>query len=178
MAEVIELATRRAESPRLLVAVDDPLYAMLPDPRSFEADGVRVTYVPASSLADPDRDADLWIGRYEPSAPGRRLLFQTMSGATYEGDERRRVWRGGELVHPGALLDFGVPATNERGTLRSGESAALLFMTPRDDGWHLRIRVTSPVLLVAHLPAPADRFAPPPRWLKLARRLLAEGGSP
>jgi hypothetical protein len=176
MAEVIELESRRSDGPRVIVAVDDALYAMLPEPRSFEANGARIVYVPASSLGDPDREADLWIGRYTPSAPDRRLLFQTVSGATYETDGRRRVWRSGALVHPGALVDCGVPRTDERGVIRRGEPAALLFMSGDRDGWHLRVRVTTPVLIVARIPASAEPFAPPPRWLRLARRLLAEGG--
>lgn len=175
MAEVIDLATRRTDGPRLVVAVDDPLFLLLPEPRTFDAGGVRVIYVAASSLADPDRDADLWIGRYVPSAPGRSLLFQTVSAATYETDEQRRIWRGGEPVFDGTLVDCGVPATNERGTLRVGHAAALLFVSDAAGGWHLRVRVTTPVLLLARVPAPGLRVAPPPpRWLALARQLLRQ----
>ena len=169
MGDLIALDDRLGR--RVRIAVDDELFQWLPEPRSFEVGGVRVEYVAASTLTDPDREADLWVGRYAPTAPDRSLLFQT-SGAQYEADPLRRVWRAGELVHPGALVDFGVPTTNERGILRSGQPAALLFMSPAEGGWHLRVRVTTPLLLVARLPARADRFAPPPHWLSLARRLL------
>lgn len=178
MADVIELRPHPSPSPgRVLVAVDDDLFMWLPEPHAFDVDGLRVEYVAASTLADPDRDADLWIGRYQPSAPGRSLFFQTLSGATYETDSERRVWRAGALVFPGALVDCGVSRTNERGILRTGEPAALLFMAHAEDGWRIRVRVTTPVLLLADVPAHAERFAPPPRWLSLARQLLREGGT-
>lgn len=174
-AEIVRLDERRSgNGHRLLVAVEDALFEFLPEPRFFDAKDVRVEYVAASSLTDPETDADLWIGRYMPSAPGRSLMFQTTSGATYETDGERRVWRRGQLVFPGTLIDFGVPGTNERGTLRTGHEAALLFVAPQELGWHVRVRVTTPVLLIAHLP-PLDARAPIPRgWLSLARRQLTD----
>ncbi len=165
----------RTDGERILVAVEDELFALLPEPHSFVTNGTRVVYVSASTLRDPNSEADLWLGRYTPSMPGRSLLFQTVSGATYETDQERRVWRDGELVFAGALVDCGVPATNERGILRTGHAAALLFVASGADGWRLRVRVTTPVLLLARVPSPSARFPSPPRWLSLAHTVLRDG---
>lgn len=168
MGEVVQLDPQTAKGHRLLVAVEDELFPFL-STTTFITDEHIVEYVPASSLQDPDSEADIWLGRYVPSAPGRKLFFQTLSGAVYESDGSGLVWRGGELVWTEPLADFGVADTSERGLLRTGHPAALLFLAPVDDGWHARVRVTSPVLLVAHPPR-LDRSVLVPRgWLGLAK---------
>jgi hypothetical protein len=155
------------DRPRIVIAVADELYALLPT-NDFTTDGYRVVYVPASSLADPAREADLWIGRYAPSAPGRSLFFQTVSGATYEADEEGRVWRNGLLAWDGALLDFGDPATGEQRILRAGHPAALLFAARVAHGVRLRVRRTTPVILVGTPPALAMRPTFARNWLRIA----------
>lgn len=170
MSEVIPFPRPHKDNGRrIIVAIDDELFPMLATP-SFEASGYEVRYVPASSLADPSVEADLWLGKYEPSAPGRALLLQTASGATYEIDEERRVWRSGELVWTEPLADFGVADTGERGIIRMGHQAGFLFLSKTDGGWHLRIRVTSPVVLVGRFPD-LLRTPVPSGWLALARRI-------
>lgn len=153
---------------RVLVAVEDELFGFL-STTSFTTEGQLVEYVPAGALEHPDTEADIWLGRYAPSAPGRRLFFQTLSGAVYECDDAGLVWRGGELVWTEPLADFGVAGTSERGIIQTGRSAALLFMEPVDDGWHVRVRVTTPVLLVAHAPTLGGAVPVPRGWLSLAQ---------
>lgn len=160
-----------AQPQRVVIALDDPLLALMPAPRSFDADGHRVVYVPASSFEDPAREADLWIGRYAPSAPGREFFFQTASGAVYERDEYSTVWRNGVRVTNEPLVDYGVPETRQRGLLRTGRPAALLFLLRERDGWRARLRVTTPVLLIGRLPGRPRERAVPPAWLSLAGRL-------
>lgn len=170
MTQILNLDDFRPKAvARIVVAVDDALYLFLHE-KSFVCGEHAVEYVPASSLEDPNTEADLWIGRYTPSAPGRRLFFQTVSGAVYEFDERGLIYRSGELVWSEPIADFGIAATNERGVLRIGHEAALLFLGPVDDGWHVRVRVTTPVLLVAHLPRLHWRSPIPRGWLALAAR--------
>jgi hypothetical protein len=174
MGELIRLEERRrTDGPRVLIALEDALFVWMPEPHSFVVDQTCVVYVAAGTLNDPEHEADLWVGRYVPSAPGRSLLFQTLSGATYETDADRRIWRGGELVSAGTLIDFGVPETSEIGILRTRRSAALLFMTPARNGWRLRVRVTTSLLLIGHLPSIPRRPPAPPAWLSAARQLLA-----
>lgn len=170
MGEITKFpGAHRSNGRRVVVAIDDALFAMLPA-SELQSDGLAVIYVPASSLADPNTDADLWLGKYAPSAPGRVLFFQTASGATYEIDEQLRVWRSGEPVYTEPLADFGTPDTGERGVLRTGQRAALLFLTRLGDGWHARIRLTTPVVLCSRPPEVGGRRPVPSGWLALARR--------
>lgn len=170
MGVIVDLArARRRIERRLLVAVDDVLFPWLGQTRFTTDAGIGVEYVAASALADPARDADLWIGRYRPSAPGRRLFFQTLRDETFEFDTQYRIWRNAELVWTEPLVDLGTPSSGERGVLRTGEGAALLFAARVDDGWHLRVAATAPLVLVGQFPRLPGGAAIPNGWLTMVR---------
>lgn len=150
----------------LLVTLDDELFALLAVPTVGMPDNTELTCVPASSLSDPDRDADMWLGRYVPSAVGRSMFFQAESGAVYECDGDAHVWRDGRPVaRGGVLVDFASLGTGQRGMIMVSETAELIFRRPTSSGHRLqRIRCTSPVLIIGRLPPlPAEpRRAPGP----------------
>jgi hypothetical protein len=78
------------------------------------------------------------------------------------------VWIDDDLLCSGSLLAFGTPARGRESDFVLGECAALLLGRRTDDGWHLRIRVTSAVLWVFALPElrRAPRLTD---WMRLAR---------
>lgn len=159
----------RGAGRRIIVAVDDAVLAAMPKTHLRTRTGAAVDFVAHGSGVV----ADILIAPYTPTAPGRTLVAQTLSGAIYEIDESGRIWRNAELVHPEPLYDYGTPATSEVGILRIGYRAALLFV-PHDAASHLRVRLTTPIVVVGSQPRLRGRAPAARRWLHLATGPLQE----
>ena len=160
---------------RLLVAVDDQDLASLVGSLRQCLDGTGMAYVivPASTLANPHLDADLYVGAHVPSAPGRIRLFQTTSLETYEQAPNGAIFRNGHQVWPEAPAEIGRPTSELLGPLVQGEDAALLFVS----GPRLRITVAGPILML-HA-QPRTKHGPTcAGWLKAARQSIPPAARP
>jgi hypothetical protein len=177
MGELIDFRPRRraARTRQMLVAVDDAVFERLrPEHQQpTRVDGLRAVYVRKSSL-EPDQTADLCISRYEPSAPGRIHLFDTLADERFERDEVGCMYRDGELLWENPPVAFGVPHDSRYGRLTQGAKAALFFLAPALDGWTFRIRVTTSVVLLVSEPLVVPGPVLPTLWLDLASRSLSD----
>jgi hypothetical protein len=153
-----------------VIGLDDTLFETVPaagrEPHEGE-DDLCVEYVRGSELRELGTGADLWIGPYEPSAPGRRLLFVTQAPETFEQDDAGFVYMDGDQVWDEPLLGCGVPGPLQDRTLRLGSPVALLFGSRVAGGWSLRIRVAPPLVLLASRPDVYERGIWVPGWLRV-----------
>lgn len=170
MAELLLFPSR----PRVFtVRVDDELFDSLGPAhrRSATIDGLPVRYLAARTLR-ADEPADLEVAAYAPTALGRRMLFDTLSGERYEQDGRGIVYRDGEPLWDEPPVGFGVPRTYRYGQLDLGREASLFFLSRRDDGWACRVRLTAPVLVLLREPEVGMAAIVPAMWLDLANRAI------
>jgi hypothetical protein len=176
---------------RIIVAVEDELFDQ---PETVEKirsivdrlahGGPSAEVLPASAFADPDTEADFWLGAPpEPSEPGRKVLWMTEAREVYEQDERRIVYMkapNGEWseVWPLPPAAFGNPRTmrSGRGSLETFNEAAMFFMAPTDDGRTFRVRIRAMGVLFNLLQEPATTDVSIPAefddWLQRARAVL------
>lgn len=171
MNNIVDLDRARAErsaSSVLTIALDDALYAFLPHHarRWKTPDGRSVRYMALSNLPD-GIEPDINIGQYVPSAPGRQLLLQSISGI-FEIDAGGRVHRDGDILWSEPLAAYGIPRLWLPGQLRVGQEAALLFVSREDDGLNFRIVVTGPVLITGRQPMLNAARVIPSGWLEAA----------
>jgi hypothetical protein len=141
------------------------------------SNGAAVEVVKASALEDPDREADVWLGRYAPTTPTCEQVVTYVEGDQFAVFEQDRatgaVYRGGKLVWPSAPI---VVATMKGGTkLRPGGDAALYFA----QGPQTRITTIPDVLLVhrqftVRPAAPGETVVG--NWVGRARTMLAQRG--
>ena len=165
---------------KLIIAVDDMVfddYTSSRRSREFGADD-DVEVVRASSLADPNTQADFWFGKYEPTTPACQQIATFMHlgrPCLFEQDRSTgAVYRDGALVWPNAPL----AVTNMAGgtELRPLTDAALLF----SQGEQVRITTVPDCLIVVRQLrqrplAPSEALLPD--WIDRARRMLS-GGAP
>lgn len=154
----------------VLVAIDDDLFdAQAPTIREvFETNQMPFELVRASTLADPNTQADFYFGRYVPTAPDCERVLTCVSDGRFllfEQDKRSgAVYRGGRLVWPSAPLVVT--------TFDGGRDDALLFA----QGRQCRITTIPDVILryrafTTRAPGPDEVITQD--WIERAAALLA-----
>lgn len=173
MNELVPFPKIRAASQarrRVVVAgVDDRLYGDRTERRTvvLTDDDTEIRYLPEALLAARDQEPDFWIGNHPATAPDRVVLFETLAGEVFEQDRAGRCFVNEQPVWLGPLRAFGLPATDEDGCLRLGESVALLFMSSSESGWDVHVEVTAPLLWVYDPPLRASLDDQLAGWLRL-----------
>jgi len=158
--------------PALIFAVDDEMIdALRPAIERIVSElGDEVPYeiVRASELADPNTEADFWLGAPPATRPGFTVLCVTLSQQVFEqNDTTGAIYRDGKEVWPEAPVAMATPALGIVGELRLLHDGALLFVGGIDDGD--RARVTG-------IPMISGLFAQPtlkPGWKKSDKSWLA-----
>jgi hypothetical protein len=169
----------RPQAVRLLVvALDDALAAQLDPPVRPIAlpGGTALRYVPASQL-DAAEQADVLVREYQPSRPGRTLLFDTIARdrctvERFEQDPAGVIYRDSVALWDSAPVAFGASRSRRYGRLALGQEAGLFFLSRTDDGWTMQILNTQPVLVLLHVPEVRPTAVIPALWLDLAARAL------
>lgn len=112
-------------------------------------DGIPVVVVRASELGDPDRDSDLYFGRYQPSGPScvQVLVFGNAGKLTIVEQDlvTGAVYRGGSLVWPSAPLAVAAFRGRRGAETAPGADMAVYFC----QGSHTRITTLPDVVFVA-----------------------------
>lgn len=176
MAEVIEFSdvARRAIRRVLVAAVDDGLEKPLPlAPVRVDVD-VAVRYLRTSEVLNAGHEPDLWIERHAPSAPDRRVLFETLAGEVVEQDERGTLWIDEAPLGPGALVSVGSAEHDSDRPLAPGDCAALLFMTREPASFQFAVEITAPILWVFEQPTTLAAAPVLIGWTGAARCLWLE----
>lgn len=153
--------------PEFIIAIDDEHFdRMAPIVReAFGRDGLPLSIVLASTLANPYGDSDLYYGAYRPTEPGFVRLYQTSALETFEQAPDGRIFRQGKQVWPEAPVAIGRPTANIEDLLVQGEDAALCFVTGE------RLRITHSGTLLFLWCQPKVKTGPRPTgWLAIARR--------
>ena len=136
----------------LVAAVDDDLAGTLsPLPVPIDSD-VFIRYVRASEAGREGLDPDIWVSRPVPSAPGRRVLFETLASEVVEQAECGTIHIDGAQLDGGPLLRVGSAEHDREGPIVEGESAALLLVSRIGPSVQFRVTLTRPVLWVYEQP--------------------------
>lgn len=176
------VASRRPRSlggERVIVAIDDAAYddvvGALRDVWG-EIWNMAVDFVRASELTDPANDADVWFGKYTPSAPGRQLLWVTETLERYEQDPGSGLlYMNGSLVWPMPPVAYGDPRTREEGKLRLFHECAVVFSPSEGVGARVRIRTMGRLIQLAREPRTVLGWKPPD-WLVKAYSAMSPFG--
>lgn len=179
MSEVIDferarLARSGASSAALLVGGLDAVLAHLGGLEPVLATQVRGRPVRFVREEGSDETPDVILPAHGRIAPERRPLFFTLSGETYEQDDRGLVYADGTCLWPEPPAEVGVPTGAHVGGLRAGKEAGLLFLCRVDSGWQIRVRVTSPLLVLVDPPAVRPHLPTLRGWLALAVAALLQ----
>lgn len=156
----------------LIVAVEDALARRREVPtRVVRLDReVGARFVPEWELRASELEPTFWICEIAPSAPDRRVLFETLTSEVVEQDTADRLWLDDEPLLPEALIAFGSAESRWDGELVIGERAALLLGSEACTGWNIRLRLTTRVLWIHDLPLVRGRRVPLPGWMTLITR--------
>ena len=166
----------------LIVAIDDDAFLDLePEVRRVLTRApLPIQIVRASTLADPDAEADLHFGRYSPTTPECQLILEYISAGRIDRFEQDActgaVYRAGALVWPSAPIETA--SLNGGSDLTPGADGVLLFAQGRQS----RVTTIPDVMLVRRqfrTRAPAsDEAGWPPDWIEQGRAALGEASAP
>lgn len=137
-------------------------------------DDMSLRYVPAWELGVRSEVADLWVAVRLPSAPHRRVIFETLAGDVVEQDEDDRLWMNGERLDDGAPVAIGGAADEREGPLRIGDPAAVLVASRDPLSFRFAVHVTPPILWIFEPPRLIARAPVLRGWLRAAHLLWLE----
>jgi hypothetical protein len=170
--------------PKFIVALDADLPAsvsaevqqavdrIVSELRAQTGRDLEIEFVAASSLEDPNIDADFWFGRPPKPRPGYTLLFISALKHVFEQDDSTgAIHRDGIEVWPEAPVSMAMPTEGTVGDLQMLRDGALLFYRSSDD--HMRITTIPTITGLYHMP----RLKPgwnqrEQAWVETARRAL------
>jgi len=162
----------------VIFAIDDTLFDEL-RPHALAAaqaaiPGIPVEIVRASTLKDPNTEADFWFGLPPARRPGFTLLCQTQAGEIFEQQlATGAIYRDGKEVWPEAPVAIGTPMLDVHGKFHFLHDGLMLFQAA--DG---RVRVTGIPLITGLYEHPTLRppyFPVDSRWFDRAAEVLGSG---
>jgi hypothetical protein len=171
--------------PKIIIALDGDLSAavsaevqealerILSALRAETGDDVEVEYVAASSLADPNTEADFWFGVAPTARPGFTLLFVSGMQQVFEqSDSTGAIYRDDVEVWPEAPVSMAMPTEGVVGELQLLRDGALLFYRPSDG--HMRITTIPTITGLYSLPKLQPGWDQHEQaWIDTARQALA-----
>lgn len=151
----------------LTVGIDDRTVRLAPIPQDVVAvdEMLGLRFLPEWEVHAAGIEPGFWIRPMEPRYSERRVLFETLSAAVIEQDERGRLWIDDDLLHRGLLVGFGAPHSRVEGALHLGSRASLLLVQESRHGWELTLRVTTPVVWIYARPNLSDGMPMVSGWL-------------
>lgn len=167
--------TRRYRQRTLTVVVHDDLFegnAVRPgEAITLVCGHLALQYVPQSVAEREGIEADEWICPQPPRVTGRRPLFETVIGETFEQDPDGTLVYNGSRHRSGIVLSYGDPDSGGERILRAGHRAAILLdQQDRDGVWRARSGITCAVLWIYAPPAVRFRREAGTAWLSGAAK--------
>jgi len=133
---------------------------------------IGLRYVPQWELDASRITAHLSVEPIPPSAPGRRVIAETVEGQVIEQDCAGGLWTDGERIGAGALISFCALPDEVEQELHLGVPAGWLLAERHDGAFVFSVHVSPRLLWVFALPRALGAAGTFSGWTVAAAHLL------